>query len=76
MTPLDDFITRLCAEIQEIEPDWEDCPTCGPIIPFIKNRSKTAGISPIKRRVRTLLGKIKYSHPDRYKILNDEFKRL
>lgn len=76
MTALGDFIIELCDEMEELNPDWEDCQVCGPVIPWLRKNLDTNATTPTKLRVRSLMRKLRDISPDRYKIYNDRLRSM
>jgi len=76
MAPMEKFIKDLCAEIETLDPDWEHCPTCGSVIPYLKNNMNKGGIYATKVRVRVLLKELRDKDLTKYNIYNTRFKLL
>lgn len=76
MTEFVKLIIDVCDEMEKIVPDWEDCPTCGPVIPWLRKNKDSSAITPTKIRLRSLMRKLKYISPEKYNIYNDRLRRL
>ena len=73
MTPMGQFIVDLCDEIERKVEDWDFCPTCGNVVPYLRKNLDSGGVTPTKLRVRSLMQELKRPHPELYKKLNDRF---
>lgn len=76
MSTFSNFIVELCDEMIKLKPDWEDCSTCGPIIPYLRENKDTKAITPTKLRIRSLMREMKIMSPEKYKFFNDRFRSL
>lgn len=76
MTELGDFIIELCDEMEKLNPDWEDCEICGPVIPWLRKNGDSKAITPTKLRFRSLMRKMRDISPDRYRIYNDRLRSM
>lgn len=76
MSVLGAFIDDLCDEMEILEPDWEHCPTCGYVIPFLRKDRGADAITPTKLKIRSLMRIMKQFSPKKYKIFNDRFRSM
>jgi hypothetical protein len=76
MSPMNIFIKELCAEVEALDPDWELCPTCGSVIPYLKKNLDKGGVSATKIRVRVLLKQLRDRNLTKYNDYNTRFKLL
>jgi hypothetical protein len=76
MSDLSTLIEELCDVVEELNPDWEECSTCRPVIPYLRANKNSMSITPMKIRVRSVMRKLKYLSIDKYNELNDRFRRL
>lgn len=70
------FLDDLCDEMENLNPDWEYCPTCGPVIPYLRTNKNSTTITPIKLRARFLLREMKGLSPKKYEIYNKRLRSL
>lgn len=76
MTEFGKLIIDVCDEMEKVVPDWEDCSTCGPVIPWLRKNMDSNAITPTKIRLRSLMRKLKCISPEKYNIYNDRLRRL
>lgn len=76
MSIFSNFIIELCDEMEKLKPDWEDCPTCGPVIPYLRENKDTKAITPTKLRIRSLMREMKYLSREKYDNFNLRFRSL
>ena len=76
MEELINFIEDICDEMISLKPDWEDCSTCGPVIPYLRANKSSTAITQLKLRVRSLMRELKLISLEKYNTYNKRFRSL